>query len=89
MFIKQGFYDFYSGNVIIKDSFEIVKETDKCYFTENKRYLKSDLNIPILRSSSQYPYIELTMRDATEEMLRNKLAEWFTRQAILIWGKDV
>ena len=29
MFIKQGFYDFYSGNVIIKDSFEIVKETDK------------------------------------------------------------
>lgn len=74
-------YAFHNNETIVKTPFEIVKETEKCFFTKHGRYLKSELNVPILKSSTIYPYIELVMIDATEEVLREKLSEWFTNKA--------
>lgn len=74
-------YSFGENKVILKVPFKIVKETEKCYFTEHSRYLKSEIGIPSLRSTSAYPYIELVMVDADEKTLRKKLSEWFANKA--------
>ena len=78
-------YAFHSNSVIVKQPFEIVKETEKCYFTENCRYLKSEIGKPFLKYPSQYPYIELIMVDADESTLREELSKWFTGKAYEIW----
>ena len=74
-------YTFHTGKVIIKVPFEIVKETEKCFFTEHGRYLKSEIGEPILRSTTNYPYIELTMIDVDEKTLREELSKWFVDKA--------
>ena len=74
-------YAFHGNDTVVKVPFEIIKETEKCFFTKHGRYLKSELDIPILRSSTAYPYIELTMVDTTDEVLREKLSGWFTSKA--------
>lgn len=74
-------YAFHGNDTVVKVPFEIIKETEKCFFTKHGRYLKPEINVPILRSSTAYPYIELTMVDATDEVLREKLSEWFTNKA--------
>lgn len=89
MFIRQAIYSFNNNNVIVKVPFDIERETEKCYYTEHARFLKSEIGIPMLKSTTQYPYVEVVMVDATEEMLRNKLGEWFTERAVKIWGKDI
>lgn len=64
------------NKVIVKVPFEIVQETPKCYFTANNvRYLKSQIGVPMLRSASSYPYIELVMVDADEKTLRKELSK--------------
>lgn len=86
MNITIGVYSFYSNKVIIKVPFEIVKETEKCYFIKgNHRYLKEDIGKPILKSVTTYPYIELVMIDADEETLRDGLSKWFTNKAYQVW----
>lgn len=74
-------YSFGENKVISKVPFKIVRETEKCYFTEHARYLKSEIGTPSLRSTSAYPYIELVMVDADEKTLRKKLSEWFANKA--------
>lgn len=75
-------YAFYNNEVIVKAPFEIVRETEKCFFTKNGcRYLKDQIGKPYLRSATQYPYIELVMVDASEETLRAGLSKWFTDKA--------
>lgn len=74
-------YAFHGNDTVVKVPFEIVKETEKCFFTKHGRYLKSEINRPILRSSTAYPYIELVMIDATDDVLREKLSSWFTDKA--------
>ena len=74
-------YAFHGNDTVVKVPFEIIKETEKCFFTKHGRYLKSEINVPILRSSTAYPYIELVMVDATDEVLREKLSGWFANKA--------
>ena len=75
-------YAFHNNEVIVKVPFEIVRETEKCFFTKNGcRYLKNEIGKPFLKSATQYPYIELVMVDADEEILRNGLSKWFTDKA--------
>lgn len=75
-------YGFHDNKVFVKAPFEIVKETEKCYFTKNGcRYLKGEIGRPILKSPTQYSYIELVMVDADEQTLRNGLSKWFTNKA--------
>lgn len=74
-------YAFHGDDTVVKVPFEIIKETEKCFFTKHGRYLKSEINVPILRSSTAYPYIELVMIDATDEVLREKLSKWFANKA--------
>ena len=75
-------YVFHGNDVIVKVPFEIVRETEKCFFTKNGcRYLKDQIGKPYLRSATQYPYIELVMVDATEKTLRDGLSKWFTDKA--------
>lgn len=75
-------YAFHNNEVIVKAPFEIVRETEKCFFTKNGyRYLKDEIGKPYLKSSTQYPYIELVMVDASEETLRAGLSKWFTNKA--------
>ena len=78
-------YAFYNNEVIVKAPFEIVRETEKCFFTKNGcRYLKCEMDKPFLKSATQYPYIELVMVDADEETLRYGLSKWFTDKAMRI-----
>ena len=81
MNITIGLYAFHDHKVFIKVPFKIVKETDKCFFTEHGRYLKSEIGYPMLRSATTYPYIELVMVDADEKTLREKLSQWFSNKA--------
>jgi hypothetical protein len=73
-------YTFNTRKVIVKVPFEIVRETEKCFFTEHGRYLKSEIGEPVLRSVTNYPYIELVMVDADEKTLREELSKWFTNE---------
>ena len=86
MNITIGIYSFHHNRVIIKVPFEIIRETGKCYFTKECRYLKSEIGKPILKSTTTYPYIELVMVDADEETLRSGLSEWFSDKATEICG---
>lgn len=74
-------YDFNSDLFVLKQPFEIIKETSKCYFTKNSKYLKADLGTPILRYASSYPYIELVMVDADEATLTTRMSSWFVDKA--------
>lgn len=75
-------YAFHNNEVIVKAPFEIVRETEKCFFTKNGcRYLKDEIGKPYLKSATQYPYIELVMVDANEKTLRVGLSKWFTDKA--------
>jgi hypothetical protein len=66
----------------VKIPFKITRETENCFFTESgSRYLKSEIGEPVLKSRTQYPYIELIMVDADEEILREELSKWFTNKA--------
>lgn len=79
-------YTFHNNEVIVKVPFEIVKETEKCFFTKSGcRYLKSEIGKLFLRSATTYPYIELVMIDADEETLREELSKWFTDKAYEVW----
>lgn len=75
-------YGFHDNKVFVKVPFEIVRETEKCFFTKNGcRYLKDEIGKPYLKSPTQYTYIELVMIDANEETLRDGLSKWFTDKA--------
>ena len=89
MNITTGIYLFHSNEVIIKVPFEIIKETEACYFTSGRRYLKSEIGVPILKSVTTYPYIELVMVDANEELLRDGLSKWFADKAYQVWKLKV
>ena len=84
MNITSAIYLFSTNKTIIKVPFEIQKETEKCYFTKESRYLKSEVNRPILKSPTIYPYIELVMIDADTNTLKRHLAQWFIDKAIEI-----
>ena len=86
MNITIAVYIFHNNQVIIKNPFEIIKETDKCYFTKRARFLKDSIGKPILKSATTYPYIELVMVDANEETLREELSKWFTKKAFEVWS---
>jgi hypothetical protein len=79
--ITSAIYSFSMNKVIVKSPFEIQKETEKCYFTKESRYLKSEIGTPILKSPTIYPYIELVMIDTDEDTLRQYLAQWFFNKA--------
>lgn len=66
---------------IIVKSLEVVKETPNVYYTSDVRFLKSDINVPVLKTNTSYPYIELNMVDADEQTLRKELCKWFTNKA--------
>jgi hypothetical protein len=90
MNITIAVYTFHNNQVIIKNPFEIIKETEKCYFTKNARFLKNEIRNPILKSATTYPYIELVMVDANEATLREELSKWFSNKAFEVWSmKDV
>lgn len=75
-------YTFHNNQAIIKSPFKIARETEKCFFTESGyRYLKDEIGKPLLKSVTQYPYIELVMVDADEKNLRDGLSKWFINKA--------
>lgn len=85
MDITSAVYSFHYDKVIIKEPFEIERETDKCYFVKNRRYLKSEIGKPVIKYTTSYPYVEITMIDADEETLRDGLSKWFTDKAYEVW----
>ena len=78
-------YNFCGDRVTVKKTLEITKETNKCYWVGNHRYLKSEIGKPILRSVDEYPYIKLVMVDSNEEELRDVLSGWFKDKAYRVW----
>ena len=79
-------YTFHNNEVIVKVPFEITRETTKCYFTKSGyRYLKDKIGKPYLKSAAYYPYLELVMVDADEEILRDELSKWFMKRAHQLW----
>ena len=78
-------YQFHNRKVTVKIPFKIARETEKCFFIEQgNRFLKSEIGKPIIKSVTQYPYVELIMVDANEETLRKELSKWFTEEAARI-----
>ena len=84
MNITIALYDFYTDDVIIKKPFNVVKETDKCYFTKHGRYLKSEIGIAKLKYATKYPYVEVIMVDADEQALRIALRQWFLEKTCVV-----
>lgn len=72
-------------SLCILDPIPVKRETEKCYWSEEDcggtRVLKSDIGIVKHLDATTYPYLEIRMIDATEEELRNKIAEWFEHRA--------
>lgn len=85
MNITIGVYTFHNNEVIIQDSFKVTKETEKCYFSDRYRFLKSEIGVPTLKSATAYPYIELAMVDADKVALKRGLSSWFARKALDVW----
>ena len=81
MNITVGKYYFQCRAVSIWTPLKVIKETNRCYFTECGRFLKSEINIPCLKSPTHYPTIEVAMVDGSETELRERLASWFTDEA--------
>ena len=85
MNITMATYDFNGCGLCIKEPFEIVRETAKCYFVKTKygqyRFLKSDIGVLKHNMSDYCPHLKIIMIDATEEELRKKIAEWFEQKA--------
>lgn len=85
MYITMATYDFNGYGLCIKDRFEIVRETEKCYFAKTgrgeHRFLKSDIGELKHNVSDYCPHLKLILIDATEEELREKIAQWFDKQA--------
>lgn len=86
MNITTAVYSFHTGKVIIKIPFKIVRETDACYFTEQGRYLKSEIGVARLKYPTSYPYVEVHMVDADEDTLKAELGKWFLDRAVDICG---
>lgn len=80
MNITSIYYTFHNRKVILR-VYNIVKETENCFFTKNGRYFKSEIGEPVLKSRTAYPYIELVMVDADLETLKTTLSKWFTDEA--------
>lgn len=85
MNITIGVYTFHNNETIIQGPLEVIKETEKCYFTTQYRFLKSEINVPILKSTTSYPYIELVMVDANQIDLKRGLSAWFANKALYVW----
>ncbi len=81
-------YTFDTNKVIVKVPFEIVRETEKCFFTEHSRYLKSEIGKSMLKSATNYPYLELVMVDADEKTLREGLSKWFINKSYEVIGEN-
>lgn len=86
MNITSAIYLFHDNRVVIKKPFEIIHETNKYYFVCGRRYLKSEIGKPILKSTTSYPYIELVMIDTDEQKLREVLSGWFKDMAFRVWS---
>lgn len=79
--------DFYIG-----EPFEIKKETEKCYWSGitksgagvGTRILKEEVGKVRHLDKTSYPYLEVAMIDATEQEIKEKLAEWFRKKADFI-----
>ena len=85
MNITSIYYLFHNNEVVVKIPFKIERETEKCYFTKDGRYLKEEIGKPMMKYPTSYPYIELVMVDANEEVLREELSKWFTNKAYQVW----
>ena len=71
-----------NNSVMLWKPQKVIKETDKCYFTESgRRYLKSEIGKPALFSPTEYSYVKLVMIDADEITLRTELSKWFSERA--------
>lgn len=86
MNITMATYNFNGYGLCIKDPFEIVRETEKCYFAMTKygehRFLKSDIGVFKHNMADNCPHLKIIMIDATREELASKFAEWFEKKAI-------
>ena len=86
MNITMATYSF-SGYGLNINTFEITKETEKCYFTKSKykyseyRFLKDELGQIQHMTSNHCQYLKIAMVDATGEELKEKLAQWFENKA--------
>ena len=85
MNITMATYDFNGYGLCIKEPFEIVRETEKCYFAMTKygehRFLKNDIGVLKHNMSDNCPHLKIIMINATKEELKEKLAEWFEQKA--------
>lgn len=77
----------FNGHGLLVQSFEVVRETEKCYFTKNEyfsrghRFLKEEMGKIRYIIDKYDPRIQVDMADASKEDAMDKLSEWFTKQA--------
>lgn len=74
------------GGVFSTESFIVTNESKKSYYTEIKegsryRFIKDGIGKVQYKCVNQHTIIIVEMIDATEEQVREKIAEWFERHA--------
>ena len=76
----------FSGYGASYKSFEITRDTKKCYFVKADKYseyrfLKEEIGKVKHMTRDNCPYLEIAMINATKEELNEKIAEWFENKA--------
>ena len=91
MNITNIFYEFDSNKVTVENPYEVIKETEKCYFYKHEfgtgRILKDEVGKVLKRRAygGNSSYLQLTMIDTDERKLREELSKWFTEEAYRVW----
>lgn len=88
MTIRKMTYSFWFDRLWVSKSWEIVRETEKCYYIDNTyRFLKSEIGKPIMKYCNDDPYVLLVMVDTDEETMRKVMIEWFQERIDKILNK--
>ena len=78
-------YSFCNDTFSITKPYEIIRETEKCYFVKDGngeyRFIKAEIGKPIMKNFTDHPHIMLTMIDTDANTMKEVLAGWFTDRA--------
>lgn len=74
-------YYFGDDKIVFKKPFPIVRETEKCFYSDYTSVRKDTLGKAIFRKGEGSPYLVVEAIDKNEEELRILFADWFANKA--------
>lgn len=86
-YITGVYFSVSSRSVYLRSPRKITRETTKCFYTEDgTRFLKSELNYPVVKNFYGECRVEVTMVDGTEVQLKKALYDWLMDAARSVLG---